>query len=171
MAIPPALTSDTARAVVADSSLRAEVDRGGEEYLSRALEAVGDRWSLAVVAFLTGGPQRFSDIASGVAPIARTVLSDRLRKLEAAGVISRRQYSTTPVRWQYRLTVAGADLARVCGLLADWSARHLVSNDPAAGPASIDAALRHVACGGEVSPAWRCASCGTVPAREVATSL
>lgn len=126
--------------------------------LGRALVTVGDRWSLAVVAQLVQGPQRFNDLAAALAPIARTVLSDRLRRLEESGVIARRQYSDAPVRWNYRLTVAGAELARVCGVLADWASRHLGDGE---------AALLHRGCSAQVMPAWRCEECGPVPAREV----
>lgn len=127
--------------------------------MSTALTVVGDRWSLAVVAQLVEGPQRFNELAEQLAPIARTVLSDRLRKLEAAGVVSKRQYSETPPRANYRLTLAGAELARVCGVLADWASRHLGDGSPA---------LVHASCGGAVSAMYECASCGRVPARELA---
>ena len=60
--------------------------------LAKALALVGDRWSLAVVAQLTVGAQRFNDLADALKPIARTVLSERLRRLEDAGIVTRRQY-------------------------------------------------------------------------------
>jgi len=130
----------------------------GESALGAALGAVGDRWSLAVVAQLTRGPQRFNDLAGALAPIARTVLSDRLRRLEESGVLAKRQYSSAPVRCNYRLTVAGAELARVCGVLADWASRHMLEGE---------VGLLHRGCAGTVMPAWRCDTCGPVPSREV----
>lgn len=130
--------------------------------LDLALRTVGDRWSLAIVAQLTAGPQRFNDLATSVTSIARTVLSDRLRRLEDAGIIARRQYSVSPVRWNYRLTVSGGELARVCGVLADWSSRHMGSGA---------AVLSHSECGAEVMPAYRCERCGLVHAREVTSTL
>ncbi len=130
--------------------------------LDRALEVVGDRWSLAVVAQLTAGPQRFNELAESVAPIARTVLSDRLRRLEAAGVLSRRQYQDSPPRWEYRLTIAGAELAKPAATLADWGSRHLGSGQPV---------LRHAVCGSEVTPAYRCLACGPVSPREIHTAM
>lgn len=129
--------------------------------LAKALGVVGDRWSLAVVAQLTEGPQRFNDLAAALKPIARTVLSERLRRLEDAAIVSKRQYSDTPVRCNYRLTMSGADLARVSGVLADWGSRHLCDGTPA---------LQHVGCDGSVMPAWHCSECGPVPARDVTTS-
>lgn len=128
--------------------------------LAKALAMVGDRWSLAVVAQLTEGPHRFNDLADSLRPIARTVLSERLRRLEDAGIITRRQYSDAPVRWNYRLSVSGSELARVAGVLADWGARHLGDGLPA---------LTHATCGTGVMVAWHCSDCGPVPPKEVTT--
>ncbi len=126
--------------------------------LDQALQAVGDRWSLAIVARLVAGPLRFNDLATVCKPIARTVLSDRLRKLEESGVVARRKYSDTPARYNYRLTVAGAELARVCGVLADWASRNL---------AGSGAALTHRECGHDVMPSYSCTACGPIAARDV----
>ena len=128
--------------------------------LAKALAVVGDRWSLAVVAQLTEGAQRFNDLADALKPIARTVLSERLRRLEDAGIITRRQYSEAPVRWNYRLSMSGAELARVAGVLADWGSRHLGDGMPA---------LTHEECGTGVMVAWHCADCGPVSAKDVVT--
>lgn len=128
--------------------------------LAKALAVVGDRWSLAVVAQLTEGAQRFNDLAESLKPIARTVLSERLRRLEDAGIVTRRQYSDAPVRWNYRLSVSGSELARVAGVLADWGSRHLGDGLPA---------LTHDECGGGVMVAWHCSECGPVTPKAVST--
>ncbi|MCW2949569.1 MAG: ytcD2 [Thermoleophilia bacterium] len=150
-------------APISDSAPAPAVDaiRGFTELpLAHALAVVGDRWSLAVVAQLTTGAQRFNDLAAALKPIARTVLSERLRRLEDAGIITRRQYSDAPVRWNYRLSVSGSELARVAGVLADWGSRHLGDGMPA---------LVHEECGTGVMVAWHCADCGPVPPRDVVT--
>jgi len=160
MATLPAPTA----APLADAVPAATADarRGFAELpLAKALGVVGDRWSLAVVAQLTSGPQRFNDMAESLKPIARTVLSERLRRLEDAGIITKRQYSDAPVRWNYRLSMSGADLARVAGVLADWGSRHLGDGMPA---------LVHAECGTGVMVAWHCADCGPVAPRDVITS-
>lgn len=149
--------------LVDPSSMTAAADarRGFSELpLARALAVVGDRWSLAVVAQLTQGAQRFNDLAEALKPIARTVLSERLRRLEDSGIITKRQYSAAPVRWNYRLSVSGADLARVAGVLADWGSRHLGDGLPA---------LTHDECGSNVMVAWHCTECGPVPPKAVST--
>ena len=160
-AISPADATAAARADIAVAN-RAAAGVERPDALAEALSVVGDRWSLLLVARLTAGPQRFNDLAQACAPIARTVLSDRLRKLEVAELVTRKQYSDAPVRWQYRLSLAGAELAAVCGVLADWSSRHL--GDGAA-------ALSHSSCGADVRPAWMCADCGPIAAREVDAPL
>jgi DNA-binding HxlR family transcriptional regulator len=125
--------------------------------LDAALQIVGDRWSLAVVAALVAGPQRFNGLAEHLAPIARTVLSDRLRKLEISGIVAKTSYSDAPVRYEYRLTPIGGELARACGVLADWAARHLLG---------MGHALEHEGCGADVVPSYRCARCGPISPRE-----
>jgi DNA-binding HxlR family transcriptional regulator len=158
---PPAALHEAPAQPVAARALRARVEDVSSPPgpLADALALVGDRWSLAVVAQLVHGPQRFNELADALAPIARTVLSDRLRKLEVGGIIVKRQYSENPPRARYRLTLAGAELARVCGVLADWSARHLGDGAPA---------MTHAACGGAITPVYECVRCGVVPARELA---
>jgi DNA-binding HxlR family transcriptional regulator len=157
-----ALDTDAAALEAVAAANRAAAGLERTDALADALAVVGDRWSLLLVARLTAGPQRFNDLAEACAPIARTVLSDRLRKLEDADLVARKQYSDAPVRWQYRLTLAGAELATVCGVLADWSSRNLGDGS---------AALSHAGCGSDVRPTWTCADCGPVPAREVDAPL
>ena len=68
-------------------------DRGP---LSRALERIGDRWSLLIIDALQGAPLRFSDLADRVTGIAPNILSSRLSRLEEEGVIVSSPYSERP---------------------------------------------------------------------------
>ncbi len=117
--------------------------------LAEALVGVGDRWTLLVVAALAAGPGRFGELQQAVAPIAANVLSDRLRRLERAGLVLATPYSDRPPRFAYELTAAGRDLAAALRPLADWGARH--------GPG--DGAPRHAACDTEVEARWWCPTC------------
>lgn len=156
----PAPASSAPLADVAPAAAE-DARRGFAELpLAKALAVVGDRWSLAVVAQLTEGAQRFNDLAQALKPIARTVLSERLKRLEDADIITKRKYSDAPERFNYRLSVSGAELARVAGVLADWGSRHLGDGMPA---------LTHDECGGGVMVAWHCADCGPVPPKAVTT--
>ena len=87
--------------------------------LARALEIVGERWTLLVVRDLLDGPKRYGDLLDGLAPIATDVLAGRLRELEAAGIVTRE-----PGR-SYALTDDGLALAQALDALARWGLRRL----------------------------------------------
>ncbi|MCU1455754.1 MAG: transcriptional regulator [Acidimicrobiales bacterium] len=89
--------------------------------LRRALDRVGDRWVLLIVRALLDGPQRFGELgdALGVAP---NVLTQRLRQLEADGVVVANPYSQRPPRFSYELTAPGRELAGALTLLTQWGA-------------------------------------------------
>jgi DNA-binding HxlR family transcriptional regulator len=90
---------------------------------ARALEVVGERWSLLIVRDLLLGPRRFTDLSRGLAEITPTRLSNRLRELEAAGIVAREPRSQGREVW-YRLTEAGIELAPVVDALASWGIEH-----------------------------------------------
>jgi DNA-binding HxlR family transcriptional regulator len=90
---------------------------------ARALEVVGERWSLLIVRDLLLGPRRFTDLARTLNPITPTRLTDRLRRLEAAGVIEREPAETGKEVW-YRLTEAGLDLESAVDELTFWGIEH-----------------------------------------------
>jgi DNA-binding HxlR family transcriptional regulator len=91
--------------------------------MARALEIVGERWSLLVVRDLLLGPQRFTDLARSLPDITPTRLTNRLRQLEAAGIVAREPPTTGREVW-YRLTGAGLDLAPVVDALTSWGIDH-----------------------------------------------
>lgn len=118
--------------------------------MSDALEVLGDRYSLPVLRELLYGFHRFSDLAR-LTGAPRTLLTGRLRRLEEAGVIVRRQYSERPVRHEYHLTEAGADLIPVILTLKEWGERHT-------GHAEPKAVFRHT-CGAVLHPVTTCGEC------------
>jgi DNA-binding HxlR family transcriptional regulator len=91
--------------------------------MARTLEVVGERWSLLIVRDLLPGPRRFSDLASGLGQITPTRLTDRLRRLEAAGIVVREPPSAGREVW-YRLTDAGSDLEAAVDSLVAWGIEH-----------------------------------------------
>jgi len=91
--------------------------------LATALDRVGDRWSLLLVEALLAAPRRFNELSEAIPGIAPNILSDRLRRLERAGVVVATPYSRRPVRMEYALTPDGRELAGALRLLADWGAR------------------------------------------------
>ncbi len=120
--------------------------------LDEALQAVGDRWTLLVVAALLDGPARFGDLQQAVPGIAPNVLSARLRALEARGLVLARPYLHRPPRLRYELTQAARELAGALRLLAGWGARHTA--DEVSLP-------RHEACGTPLEVRFWCAECLT----------
>jgi DNA-binding HxlR family transcriptional regulator len=99
--------------------------------MARALEVVGERWSLLIVRDLTLGPQRFTDLARGLAGITPTRLTHRLRQLEAAGVVTRTPAAAGREVW-YELTEAGHDLGPILEALTLWGIEHALER-PRAG--------------------------------------
>lgn len=117
--------------------------------LERAVAMVGDRWSLLLVAALLDGSRRFGDLSALVTGIAPNVLSQRLKQLEAQGVVVAEPYSSRPPRVAYRLSAAGAELAGPLVALARWGAARSGQAD----------GTRHRACGTPLEPRWYCPTC------------
>lgn len=91
--------------------------------VAAALDFVGDRWSLLIVRdLLLGGSLRFQDFAPMAAgeSIPTNTLTDRLRRLEQAGIVARDKYQDRPARYAYRLTGPGLALRPVLKALAGW---------------------------------------------------
>jgi len=87
--------------------------------LAAALDVLGEKWSLLALREIGYGVHRFARIA-GYTGASRDILADRLRKLEAAGVIERQLYSEHPPRHEYHLTEAGRELFPVMLALYQW---------------------------------------------------
>ena len=90
---------------------------------ARALEMVGDRWTLLVVRDLLSGPKRFTDLMDRLGGITPKTLSQRLRELEEAGIVAADREPGRREVW-YRLTPAGADLRPVLDALSQWGLQH-----------------------------------------------
>lgn len=96
-----------------------------------ALEIFGDTWSLLIVRDLMfRGFRTFNEFLGAGEGIASNVLTDRLAKLEAAGVIDKREHHADARRYEYRLTGKGIDLAPVIVEIVLWSARHEQTDAP-----------------------------------------
>ncbi len=101
--------------------------------VSISLEILGDRWSLLIIRdLMVRGFRSFRDFESSGEGIASNILADRLRKLEAAGIISPETEEEDRRRINYRLTEKGIDLAPVLLELLIWGSRHLQADAPCA---------------------------------------
>ena len=90
--------------------------------VARAQDLVGGRWSLLIVRELLCGARRFNDIRRGIPRVSRTMLSERLQVLAAAGVVRRSEGPHGP---EYDLTEAGRELIEVVKALGVWGQRWL----------------------------------------------
>lgn len=117
--------------------------------IAEAVSIVGDRWSPRVIASLLDGPLKYGELMERLEGIAPNILSARLKKLEADGVVVSATYSERPPRFEYRLTESGVELSDLLRLLAAWGARRMPGGE---GPV-------HSACGTELQVAWWCPTC------------
>jgi DNA-binding HxlR family transcriptional regulator len=130
---------------------------------ARALETVGERWTLLIVRDALLGTRRFEDFQRRLG-IARNVLTDRLNRLVDEGVLERRAYSERPPRDEYRLTDKGRDLWPVIHSLVTWGDQHAAPD----GPPRV---FTHRDCGGTVDPHRLCDRCGAaLEVRDVETT-
>jgi DNA-binding HxlR family transcriptional regulator len=99
--------------------------------ISLALEIFGDTWSLLIIRDLMfKGRKSFNEFLAAGEGIASNVLTDRLAKLEAFGVIEKREHGADARRYDYELTRKGIDLAPVIVEIVLWSARHEETDAP-----------------------------------------
>lgn len=89
----------------------------------KSVELIGRRWTGAILRALLNGENRFSDIAHAIPGLSDRLLSERLKELEAEGVVTRVVYPETPVRIEYHLTDKGQDLSMVVEAISEWSSR------------------------------------------------
>jgi DNA-binding HxlR family transcriptional regulator len=99
--------------------------------VSISLELFGDRWSLLIIRdLMVRGHRTFKDFQQSGEGIATNILSDRLRRLEAAGILTAEPEEEDRRRVGYRLTKKGIDLAPVLLELLIWGARHEQTGAP-----------------------------------------
>src|SRR4051794_12867181 len=91
----------------------------------QAVELVGKRWSGAILLVLIDGPLRFSEITHLVDGLSDRLLSERLKELEAEGIVERHMTDGTPARVDYALTEKGRALEPALRALKSWSHEHI----------------------------------------------
>jgi DNA-binding HxlR family transcriptional regulator len=120
--------------------------------IARALEMVGDRWTMLVVREAFMGTRRFDDFQRNLG-CARNVLTDRLNRLVDVGVLKRKPYQARPSRYEYRLTRKGVELWPAIMTLKNWGDKHLAPDGP-------PVLILHNDCGGEIDERLHCSKCG-----------
>jgi DNA-binding HxlR family transcriptional regulator len=97
--------------------------------IARALEILGERWTLLIVRDAFLGVRRFDQFQESLG-IARNVLTDRLNRLVDEGILERVRYSERPERFEYRLTRKGRELNVALTALRQWGDKHLSERPP-----------------------------------------
>ena len=121
--------------------------------IARALEVVGERWSLIIIRdALFAGSTRYTDFQRTLG-IATNVLKDRLDGFVDAGIMRRHRYSEQPGLYEYLLTDKGRDLAPALVALTQWG-------DKWAAPDGPPILYSHTVCGSPVHHEVVCAACG-----------
>jgi DNA-binding HxlR family transcriptional regulator len=126
--------------------------------LARALEVVGERWTLLIMRDAFYGVRRFSDFAAHL-DIPRAVLADRLRGLVDNGLLTRRADAERPGRDVYELTDIGRELWPALHALMRWGLRFHAAPDRTR-------RFRHAACGTDLDERGGCPRCGIAPPPE-----
>src|SRR5687768_13436400 len=119
--------------------------------MANALEVVGERWSLLALREVFFGNTRFDQIGANTGA-SRDVLAARLKKLVAAGVLEKHQYSDHPPRHEYHLTDAGRALHNVVLMLKEWGDAYVTQ-----GPLPL---VYEHSCGQVLEARVVCAACG-----------
>ncbi|TLS44794.1 helix-turn-helix transcriptional regulator [Streptomyces montanus] len=127
--------------------------------IARALEIIGERWTLLVVRDALYGVRRYNDFLVHLR-IPRAVLASRLQALTAAGILEKRRYQESPPRDEYVLTERGRALWPTLRSLGLWGREHFTE--------TLLRVFRHATCGTELGPYGECSACGTtVPLEDV----
>lgn len=120
--------------------------------IANTLDLVGDKWSLLVVRDLLHGKRTYGELAASPEHIPTNILADRLKRLEAAGLIGAAAYQERPVRYAYTLTKKGRALGDVLLALVRWGRENIpgtvtLSEAPAPDVPPLPAAMRRRRCG------------------------
>jgi DNA-binding HxlR family transcriptional regulator len=130
--------------------------QGQDCSLARALEAIGERWTLLIVRDAFYGVRRFSDFQAHL-DVPKAVLSDRLSGLVDDGILERKPDPDRAGRHVYELTAAGRELWPVLYAMLVWGGRHRFPNSRL---------FRHAVCGTEIDERGACPKCGITPGPE-----
>jgi DNA-binding HxlR family transcriptional regulator len=130
---------------------------------TRALDVIGDRWTLLILRDAFLGIRRFEQWQQHLR-IARQILADRLRRLVAEGLLAKAPYQTHPPRYDYRLTDSGRGLYPLALTIRHWERRWGAGVDAIVG----EMTLFHRSCSKRTEPRCVCGKCGeTVTAEQV----
>jgi DNA-binding HxlR family transcriptional regulator len=98
--------------------------------LARALDMVGERWTLLIIRELLAGPRRYTDLHADLPGVSTDMLASRLKEMERDGLVVRRKVARPFASWVYELTPRATALLPALTALADWGAEDLDGQRP-----------------------------------------
>jgi DNA-binding HxlR family transcriptional regulator len=98
-------------------------------HFHRAVEVVTRRWTPEIVRAMLAGAVRFSEFTAAIPGLSDRLLSERLKALEAEGILTRTVIPKTPVRIEYRLTEKGESLAKAVVAISEWADRWVTTEE------------------------------------------
>lgn len=135
----------------------------GPNAVGRIMGLLGDEWTLLIFQQALLGVTRYGDFIAAL-PISNSVLTDRLRALTDADLLTRATYQTRPVREEYLLTERGRAIWPVLLMIWDWERRWV------RGRAQMLPEMRHTMCGNAFAPLMVCRSCGEAASEKHVTA-
>ncbi|HHT96788.1 MAG TPA: helix-turn-helix transcriptional regulator [Clostridiales bacterium] len=125
--------------------------------IAQTLNIIGDKWTLLILRQIMKGKYTFKEILDGLDKIPTNLLSNRLKSLEADGIVVTKLYSKHPPRYEYNLTESGMDLVDVFNSLIIWGEKHLEK---------CYKQLNHIECGNKIIHSYYCPTCDMEVKRE-----
>jgi DNA-binding HxlR family transcriptional regulator len=98
-------------------------------HFHRAVQMIARRWTPEILRAMLAGTVRFSEFTAAIPGLSDRLLSERLKDLEAEGILVRTVTPATPVRIEYHLTAKGEDLANAIGAISRWAARWVTDRE------------------------------------------
>ncbi|MGC1550313.1 MAG: helix-turn-helix domain-containing protein [Rhodanobacter sp.] len=102
--------------------------------VANTLDLIGDKWSLLVVRDMLRGKGTYKELLDSQEGIPTNILADRLKRLEAAGIIERTPYQERPTRYTYALTKKGMALGDILLSLVSWGKKYIPGTQVLGGP-------------------------------------
>jgi DNA-binding HxlR family transcriptional regulator len=93
--------------------------------IAGTLDLIGDKWSLLLVRDLLHGKSTYSELAASDEGIPTNILADRLKRLEAAGIVEKSAYQEHPTRYAYSLSGKGRELGEILLAYVRWGKKHI----------------------------------------------
>ena len=118
--------------------------------IAQTLNVIGDKWTLLILRQLMLGHKTYKEIQEALKGIPSNLLSERLKSLEADGLITAQLYQNHPPRYQYLLTESGAELEDIIYSLLMWGEKHLKK---------CNRQVIHTECGHKVAHFYYCPQC------------